>query len=114
LELLELLAEEREVDDGPRTEYAERVRIEDAARHEVELEGAVLVDDGVSGVVAALEPDDQVRLLRQEVRDLAFAFVAPLSPDAGRVLLGRRGRAFHRDRVRRHAGRDRGALHELG
>ena len=84
LELLELLAEEREVDDGPRTEHAERARIEDAARHEVELEGAVLVDDGVSGVVAALEPDDQVRLLRQEVRDLAFAFVAPLSPDDGR------------------------------
>ena len=83
LELGELATEEGKIDDGARTEHAHRVRIEDAARHEMELEGAVIVDDGVPGVVAALEPDDHVRLLRQEVGDLSFAFVAPLRADDG-------------------------------
>ena len=50
----------------------------------MKLEGAVLVDDGVAGVVSALESDDHVRLLRQEVSDLPFALVAPLSTDDGR------------------------------
>ena len=49
----------------------------------MELEGALPVDDGMAGVVAALEPDDHVRLLRQEVGDLSFAFVAPLRADDG-------------------------------
>jgi len=43
----------------------------------------VLIDDGVTSIVAALEADDHIRLLRQEVRDLALAFVAPLGPDDG-------------------------------
>src|SRR5688572_8165801 len=83
LEVRELLAEDLEVHDRARPDDAERVRVEDAGRHEMELEGAVLVDDGVAGVVAALEADDHVRLLRQEVRDLALALVAPLGPDDG-------------------------------
>ncbi len=58
-------------------EDAERVGIEDPGWNKVELERAVLVDDGVPGVVAALEPDDEIRLLRQEVGDLSLAFVAP-------------------------------------
>src|SRR5438552_18238590 len=50
----------------------------------MELERAVLVNDRVAGVVSALESDDDIRLLRQEVSDLAFALVAPLSTDDGR------------------------------
>jgi len=42
-----------EVDDAARTENTNRVRIEDSARHEMELEGAVLVDDRVAGIVSA-------------------------------------------------------------
>src|SRR5438445_1032433 len=84
LEIGELATEEREVDDAPGTEYANRVGIEYSTRHEMQLEGAVLVDDGVAGVVSALESDDHVRLLRQEVSDLPFALVAPLSTDDGR------------------------------
>ena len=84
LQLGELAAEEAEIHDGARAEDAQRLRIEDAARHEMELEGALPVDDGMAGVVAALEPDDHVRLLREEVSDLAFALVAPLSTDDGR------------------------------
>ncbi len=80
-EHLELLDEARQVHDRPGTDDAERVRVEDPGRDEVELEGAVLVDDGVAGVAAALESDDEVGLLRQIVGDLAFAFVAPLRTD---------------------------------
>jgi len=41
-----------------------------------------MVDDQrVTGVVAALEADDALRLLGQPVDDLALAFVAPLGPD---------------------------------
>ena len=50
----------------------------------MQLEGPAFVDDGVPGVVAALVADDEIRLLRQEVRDLALAFVAPLGTDDGR------------------------------
>ena len=83
LERRDLLDEEREVDDRPGAEHADRVRVEDAGRDEVQLEGALFVDDGVSGVVAALVADDEIRLLREEVRDLAFALVAPLRSDDG-------------------------------
>ena len=34
--------------------------------------------DGMAGVVAALGADDDVRLLGQNINDLAFAFIAPL------------------------------------
>jgi len=83
-EWVDVAAEEPQVDDRARPQDAERVRVENSARHEVQLERAVLVDDRVPGVVAALESDDHVRLLRQEVSDLPFALVAPLSTDDGR------------------------------
>ena len=70
--------------DRPRPDDVERVGVEDAGRHEMQLERPVLIDDGVSRVVAALVPDDHVRLLREEVGDLPFAFVAPLGSDDGR------------------------------
>jgi hypothetical protein len=44
----------------------------------------------VTGVVAALESDDDVGILREEIDDLAFAFVSPLRPydcDVGHLLI---------------------------
>jgi len=55
-----------------------RLGIEDAGRHEVERELAVLVDDGMARVVAALEPDHQIGLERQQVDHPALTFIAPL------------------------------------
>ena len=83
LEHPDLVAEDREVDDHAGAEDAHRVRVEDARRDEMELECSELVHDGMAGVVAALVADDQIRLLREEVRDLALAFVAPLRSDDG-------------------------------
>ena len=83
LEVAELLDQHLEVHDRARADDALRVRIEDAGRHEVELERAVLIHDGVTGVVAALISNDHVRLLREEVGDLSLALVAPLGSDDG-------------------------------
>ena len=55
--------------------------VEDPARNELELELAVLGDDGVAGVVAALRADDHIGLCREVVDDLALAFVSPLAAD---------------------------------
>ena len=41
-------------------------------------ETALIVDDGVAGVGAALIADDHVGGLRQHIRDLALALVAPV------------------------------------
>src|SRR5438309_317774 len=46
LEIRELFAEHLKIHHRAGADDAERVRIEDARRHEMQLEGAVLVDDG--------------------------------------------------------------------
>src|SRR5207237_10608628 len=65
--------------------------VEDPRRDEVQDVLLALHDDGVTGVAAALEADDEVRLLGQDVDDLALALVAPLDADdaagGGAVLL---------------------------
>ncbi len=47
----------------------------------MELELLAVADDRVAGVVAALEADDRVRVLGEQVDDLALALVAPLGAD---------------------------------
>ena len=59
----------------------ELARAHDARRQERELVGLGADDEGVAGVVAALETHDDVGLLGQPVDDLALALVAPLGAD---------------------------------
>ena len=40
-----------------------------------------IVDDGVTGICAALETDDNIRRFRQHIGDFAFPFVAPVGAD---------------------------------
>ena len=47
----------------------------------MELPRLAVADDRVAGVVAALEADDDVGLLGEQVDDLALALVAPLGAD---------------------------------
>ena len=56
----------------------ELARAHDARRQERELVGLGADDEGVAGVVAALEAHDDVGLVGQPVDDLALALVAPL------------------------------------
>ena len=44
----------------------------------MESKPAPIIDNGMAGVGAALEADDHVGGLRQHIRDLALAFVAPV------------------------------------
>src|SRR5690606_35555764 len=53
-------------------------RMHDAGRNKVEYEFLVADFDGVAGIGPALETDHQVGLLREEVHDLGFTFIAPL------------------------------------
>ena len=71
------------VNDRARAENVRYVRIEDPGRRQVQREGALVVDDGVPGVVAALEADHHLRMLGEAVDDLALAFVAPLGAEDG-------------------------------
>src|SRR5207237_9546405 len=83
LEHVELLHQREQIHHGAGPDEIDRVGIEDPGWDQMELEFTAIVDHGVSGVVAALEPDDEVRVLSEDVCDLAFAFVAPLRADDG-------------------------------
>jgi len=80
-QLGDLLEQYGRVDDDAVADDAHAVRVEDARRDQLELELAVLGDDGVAGVVAALGADDHLGLLGEVIDDLALAFVAPLAAD---------------------------------
>ncbi len=80
-DLVDLLEQHPGVDDDPVADDAGAARVEDAAGQQLELELAVLGDDGVAGVVAALAADGEVGTLGQEVDDLALALVPPLPAD---------------------------------
>ena len=54
---------------------------EDARRQQVQRILLAADDDGVPGVVAAVELDDVVDAAAEQVGRLALAFVAPLGPD---------------------------------
>ena len=51
-----------EVDDSSRSHDVHRVGIEDSAGKNVEAELALVIDDCMAGIVAALEADDQFRI----------------------------------------------------
>ncbi len=57
---------------------ADDAGMQNAGRDQPEDELRPVDVDGVAGVVAALIPRDDVEARRQQIDDLAFAFVAPL------------------------------------
>lgn len=56
-------------------------RVEDSRGDQVELEDLPVTDDGVAGVVSALEADHDIGSLGEQVRDLPLSFVTPLGAD---------------------------------
>ena len=57
----------------------DRMGVEHAAGQQVQRSAPVFVDDGVAGIRAALEADDDVGLGAEHVRDLALALVTPVA-----------------------------------
>ena len=55
--------------------------LDDARGKQRELVGLVADDDGMAGIVAALEAHDHLGPVGEPIDDLAFAFVAPLGAD---------------------------------
>jgi hypothetical protein len=84
LEGIELADQHLGVDDDAVAEDADLLRLEDAARQQVELERLVAVHDGVPGVIAALVARDDLEALGEQVDDLALPLVAPLGADDDR------------------------------
>ena len=78
---VELLEQDRRVDDDTVADDRRDVVVEDAARHQLECEGLAVDDDAVAGVVAALVTDHQVHFAGKEIREPALPLVAPLGPD---------------------------------
>ena len=74
----DLAHEAHRVYDHSVADHTHLALAEDAGRDEVQDVLGLANIDGVTGVVAALRADDDVRLLRQNVDDLALALIAPL------------------------------------
>jgi hypothetical protein len=80
LEPVDFLQQDLRVDDAAGPEHADLAR-EDPRRQVAELERLAVHDHRVAGVRAALVPADDIAVLREQVDDLPFAFVAPLGAD---------------------------------
>ena len=77
-QVVDLLGQHARVDHDAVADHARLAGVEDPARDEVELPRLAVAHDRVPGVVAALEADDHVRALGEQVDDLALPLVAPL------------------------------------
>jgi hypothetical protein len=78
---LDLLEQRPGIDDDAVADDRELVRPDDAGGQQAQLVFDIADDEGVAGIVAALETHDDIGTLGQPVDDLALALVAPLRPD---------------------------------
>ena len=78
--LVELLDEDARVDDAAGADHA-LLPPEDPGGHVPELVGLAVGDDRVPGVRPAVVAADEIRVLGEQVDDLALALVAPLGAD---------------------------------
>ena len=57
------------------------VRVQDAARHQLQLEGLAIDHEGVARVMTALIADDEMLIAGEQVGELALPLVTPLGSD---------------------------------
>ena len=76
------------VHDHAIADHAHLVRAEDPTGDQVQDVLVLAHEDRMARVIATLSADDHVRLLGEDVDDLAFAFVAPLSADQNHICHG--------------------------
>ena len=80
-QVIQLLEQHGWIDHDAAADHIDRARVEDARGHDVQLEGAALVDNRMASVVAAAVADDQPRSIGQQIHNVALAFIAPLGTD---------------------------------
>ena len=81
LQLGDLVEERLRIDHHAVADHRQFRRPQHARRQQRQLVGLAVDDQGMAGIVAALEAHDDVGLLRQPVDDLALPLVAPLGAD---------------------------------
>ncbi len=67
-------------------DHALHARVQDAGGDQRQDRLGAIDDEGVAGVVAALETRDRADPLGEQVHDLALAFVTPLGADDDEIL----------------------------
>ena len=77
----QFIGELADVQGDPVADDVGDVRVEHARGQGVQGEAAIIIDDGVPRIGAALEADDDVGRLRQQIGDFPLAFVAPVGAD---------------------------------
>lgn len=85
----QLREERRDMHDAAGANQVLAVGIDQAGREDVEVVGDAVGDNGVAGIVATGGATAECALLREDVDELAFAFVTPLGAedDGGRHRL---------------------------
>ena len=81
LEFVDFLEERFGRKDDAVTQVADRRRVHDAGRDEAQNRLIAVDDKRMPGVVAAVETNNAVDLLREPVDNFTFAFVTPLGTD---------------------------------
>ena len=79
--LFHFFQKSRRIDHDSVGDDRAQMRLEHAGRQQRELEGFSILDDGVAGVGASVEANDDVMLVGEEIDDFAFGLVAPLQAD---------------------------------
>ena len=78
---IDFLQQDEQIDDHTRTDHAQCVVIENARGQQVKNGFFAIDDNGVSGIVSALETDDHIYMSSKQVNDFSFAFISPLGTD---------------------------------
>ena len=81
LEHADLLQQHERIDDHARADHALRLLMQHSGRQQMEDEFLSVHDDRMACVVAALETDDRIGVLAEDVDDLSFSLVTPLGAD---------------------------------
>ena len=78
LQVLDFLHQDLGIQGNAVAQNIDDVFTEHAGGQEMKIEFAVFIDNGMTGVAAALKTDNDIEILRQQVDHPAFAFVAPV------------------------------------
>jgi hypothetical protein len=81
---LELLEEARDVDDTAAADDVDAVGVHEAGGQDVKVVGDAVGDDGVARIVTTLGAAADLRLVGENIGELALAFVAPLGAEDNR------------------------------
>lgn len=81
VQAVDLAEDSLRIDNNTRADDVDALRIQDAGRNQLQLVLLTAGYNGVTGIVAALAADNQIRLACENINKLTLAFVAPLSAE---------------------------------